>query len=72
MGKFEIFKLMRDRMQQLGDDFDFRRFHDELLATGQIPIALARWEMAGVDDDVAHLWDRPPIPEKATMPFGTR
>ena len=63
VGKFEIYKLMSDRMQQLGDDFDFRGFHDELLATGQIPIALARWEMAGVDDDVAHLWNRPPIPE---------
>lgn len=72
VGKFEIFKLMRDRMQQLGDDFDFRGFHDELLATGQIPIALARWEMAGIDDDVAHLWDRPPIPEEATTPFGSR
>ncbi|HJO05185.1 MAG TPA: DUF885 family protein [Acidobacteriota bacterium] len=72
VGKFEIFKLMRVRMRQLGDDFDFRTFHDDLLATGRIPLALARWEMAGLDDDVAHLWDRAPIPEEATRTRSNR
>jgi uncharacterized protein (DUF885 family) len=63
--KFEVYKLLRDRMRQRGDDFSLREFHDELLATGQIPIALARWEMAGIDDDVKHLWENRPIPAGA-------
>jgi hypothetical protein len=62
VGKFELMKLMRDRMMQLGDAFDIREFHDHVMATGMIPIALARWELAGIDDDIQHLWDTPPIP----------
>ena len=68
--KFEVYKLLRDRMRQLGDDFSLREFHDQLLATGQIPIALARWEMAGIDDDVKHLWETRPIPAGASSPSG--
>ena len=49
-------------MQQLGDRFELRHFHDELLATGQIPVALARWEMTGNDDGVKHLWQAAPLP----------
>ena len=62
VGKFEIYKLLTNRMMQLGDDFNLREFHDTLLATGQIPVSLARWEMAGYDDEVKHLWERRPIP----------
>ncbi len=62
VGKFEVFKLLRDRMMQLGEDFDLRAFHDALLATGRIPISLARWELAGIDEDVRHLWEKRPVP----------
>ena len=68
--KFEVYKLLRDRMRQLGDDFSLREFHDQLLATGRIPIALARWEMAGIDDDVKHLWENRPIPAGAKSAAG--
>jgi hypothetical protein len=61
--KFELFKLLMDRMRQLGDEFNLTEFHEAFFATGQIPISLARWEMAGIDDDVKHLWERHPIPE---------
>jgi hypothetical protein len=64
VGKSEIYKLLQDRMIQLGDKFDFSEFHDQLFATGQIPITLARWEMAGIDDDIKHLWKREPLPKK--------
>jgi uncharacterized protein (DUF885 family) len=64
--KYEIYKLLRDRMRQLGDKFDLREFHDDFLRTGQIAVSLARWEMAGIDDDVKHLWKRTPIPLDAT------
>ena len=68
--KFEIYKTLRDRMMQLGDDFDLREFNDRLLATGQITPALARWEMTGIDDDVRHLWENRPIPAEATSTSG--
>jgi uncharacterized protein (DUF885 family) len=60
--KFEIYKLLKDRMAQLGDRFDLRAFHDKLFATGQVPVPLARWEMTGLDDEIKHLWKRVPIP----------
>jgi uncharacterized protein (DUF885 family) len=62
---FQVMGLMRERMMQLGDDFDLRAFHDELMATGQIPISLARWEMTGSDDHIRHLWDTPPLASTA-------
>ena len=62
VGRTEVYRLLGDRMKQLGDRFDFRSFHDDLLATGQISVALARWEMTGLDDDAKKLWDLAPIP----------
>ena len=63
VGKYEIYKLVRDRMRQLGDDFDLRAFHDALLATGQIPVSLARLDMTGTNEEIDYLWDWKPIPE---------
>lgn len=65
VGKFETMKLLRDRMMQLEENFDLREFHDEVLATGMVPMSLARWEIAGIDDDARHLWDTPPIPVRS-------
>lgn len=62
VGKFQIYKLMMDRMKQLGDRFDLRAFGDQLLATGQIPVSLARWELTGKDDEVRALWTPSPLP----------
>jgi hypothetical protein len=55
VGKAQMEKLVADRSRQLGDQFDLGRFHDEFLATGSIPIALIRWEMTGLDDEVRAL-----------------
>ncbi len=63
VGKYEIYKLLRDRMRQLGDDFDLRAFHDALLGTGQIPVSLARLDMTGTNEEIDYLWDWKPIPE---------
>ena len=49
-------KLMRDRANQLGEDFNLRDFLDEVYASGQIPWSLIRWEMTGYDDEVSRLW----------------
>ena len=56
MGKVQFMKLMRDRANQLGDDFVLREFLDEVYASGQIPWSLIRWEMTGYDDEVSQLW----------------
>jgi hypothetical protein len=59
MGKIQIEQLMADRAMQLGDRFSLQEFHDRFLAAGMIPIALIRWEMTGLDDEIRHLWDQP-------------
>jgi hypothetical protein len=64
VGRFETFKLIRDMMMKLGDEFNYRELNDRILATGQIPISFARWEIAGIDEDCKHLWKKEPIPEK--------
>jgi hypothetical protein len=61
VGKFQIYKLMMDQMKRLGDKFQMHAFDDALLATGQIPISLARWEMTGKDDEVKALWQPAPL-----------
>jgi hypothetical protein len=55
-GKVQFEKLLSDRARQLGKDFDLGKFHDEFLAAGSIPIALIRWGMTGLDDEVKKLW----------------
>jgi len=55
VGKAQMEKLVADRSRQLGDRFDLGRFHDEFLAMGSIPIALIRWEMTGLDEELRAL-----------------
>ncbi len=51
-GKAYFMKLLRERAQELGDDFVIRDFVDEFLSSGIIPMSLIRWEMTGNSDDV--------------------
>ena len=55
IGKLEIDKLLAERARQLGPGFTLRRFFDELNAAGLIPTTLLRWELAGMDEDVARV-----------------
>jgi hypothetical protein len=55
MGKVQLEALLSARALQLGDAFDLGEFHDAFLAAGPIPIALIRWEMTGLDDEVRWL-----------------
>ena len=57
MGKHQIEDLMRERAHQLGDDFTFKRFMDEMEASGLIPVSLIRWEMTGMDDEIRTMTD---------------
>ena len=61
IGGLQIEELLAGRARQLGDDFALGRFHDDFLAAGRIPVALIRWEMTGLDDEVAELWKRDPF-----------
>ena len=46
--------------------FNWREFHDSLLASGQIPLALARWEMTGHEDQIRKMgvWDMPDLTQE--------
>jgi uncharacterized protein (DUF885 family) len=49
-------KLVSDRAKQLGDEFKLGALHDEFLTKGTIPMALIRWEITGLDDEVKEIW----------------
>lgn len=56
VGKVQIMSLIRDRSNQLGDEFVLKNFLDEYFAAGMIPQLLIRWEMTGKDDEIKNLW----------------
>ena len=55
VGKVQFMKLLRDRSQQLGDEFVLRDFMDEFYGLGALPMSLIRWEMTGYDDEIRKL-----------------
>ncbi|MCM2311400.1 MAG: DUF885 domain-containing protein, partial [Steroidobacteraceae bacterium] len=61
-GSLQMRKLLADRRWQLGEGFVLRQFHDDFLARGRLPLALLRWEITGLDDEVRELWGWQPIP----------
>ena len=56
VGKVQFMKLLRDRSQQLGDDFVLKDFMDEFYALSALPMSLVRWQMTGYDDEIKKLW----------------
>jgi hypothetical protein len=51
----QIVKLLADSRREKGDAFTLRAFHDFLWTTGNVPIALLRWEYLGTPDAVVPL-----------------
>ncbi|MBA3260822.1 MAG: DUF885 domain-containing protein, partial [Gemmatimonadales bacterium] len=45
VGRRELLRLRDDYRERAGAGFSRRRFHDELLAYGGLPVSLARWGM---------------------------
>jgi uncharacterized protein (DUF885 family) len=45
VGRRELLQLRHDYRERAGGDFSPRRFHDELLSYGGLPVSLARWGM---------------------------
>jgi len=65
IGKMQIERLLAERRQQLGDQFDLRQFHDELVAAAWVPIELTRWEMTGFGENARRmLEDNTPMPRQ--------
>ncbi len=52
IGKLEIEKLMAERAIQLGNEFTVKRFFNEFLETGVIPVSLVRWQLTGKKDAI--------------------
>lgn len=67
VGRTQVYRLLADRQKQLGEKFNLREFNDALLATGQIPVSLARYEMTGLDDEVAEFLRGAPLPVAGTQ-----
>jgi hypothetical protein len=55
IGKIQIQKFLADTRIQQGDKFNLKAFHDSLWLNGNVPIALQRWEMTGMADEVEKL-----------------
>ncbi len=56
-GKLQIFKLLADRKMQLKEDFDLKHFHDQIITLGSVPLALLRWQITGLDDEMDVFWN---------------
>jgi hypothetical protein len=55
IGKLQILAFLTDARQRLGDHFSLRAFHDFVWKNGNVPIALQRWEMLGLNDELKRL-----------------
>ena len=55
IGKLQILAFLTDARLQLGDHFSLREFHDFVWKNGNVPIALQRWEMLGLEDEIRKL-----------------
>jgi hypothetical protein len=63
IGALQMERLLADRKRQLGDSFNLKAFHDDLMAAGLLPLSLIRWDMTGLDDEVKNFWVRQPMPD---------
>ncbi len=57
IGKCQILRYLSDAKSLQGGSFDLRRFLDDLLLNGNVPIALQRWERLGKRDEIPLLWE---------------
>jgi uncharacterized protein (DUF885 family) len=52
IGKLQIERMLAERRLQQGAKFSLREFHDYVWSNGNVPLALQRWELLGLDDDI--------------------
>ncbi len=54
-GKFQFEQLLSDYAGQRGDTFQLADFFENVNSSGIIPVALVRWELTGLNDEVQML-----------------
>ncbi len=54
-GKLQILGFLADARLLQGDRFSLRGFHDYVWRNGNVPIALQRWELLGIPDEIVRL-----------------
>lgn len=59
LGKTQILALLADAARIEGASFRLRRLHDALWLNGNVPIALLRWELLGLTDELAAIGVEP-------------
>ena len=62
-GKYLLERTLADYSKQIeasGEEFRLATFFDLLNSIDSIPIALGRWEMTGLDDDMRSILDSRP------------
>ena len=64
IGAFQMRKLLAEVAAGRGEKFTLLDFHDELMASGRLPISLIRWEMLGDDSEIKGFWVSEPIPDE--------
>jgi hypothetical protein len=55
IGKLQILAFLTDARLRQGDGFSLRAFHDFVWKNGNVPIALQRWELLGLNDEIRAL-----------------
>jgi hypothetical protein len=55
IGKLQIVELLAEARRRQGSSFDLRAFHDFVWRNGNVPLALQRWELLGLRDQVESL-----------------
>lgn len=59
IGKSQVLALVADAARVEGDTFELRRLHDALWLNGNVPVALLRWELLGLTDELAAIGVEP-------------
>jgi Bacterial protein of unknown function (DUF885) len=53
IGKTQLIALLADAVRTRGASLDLRELHDAIWVNGNVPIALLRWELLGLTDELA-------------------
>jgi uncharacterized protein (DUF885 family) len=52
IGKTQLIALLADAARVRGTDLDLRSLHDAIWVNGNVPVALLRWELLGLTDEL--------------------
>jgi len=64
IGKMQIEELLGESRNSAGDDFDLKKFHDDIVSAAWVPLELTRWEMTGNGERVRRM-----LADDSSMPY---